>query len=90
MPSKLVLGPGQRAQRGSSRALTGMSAGGFSLSLGPYHSVVMQKRRGGADLDVSFPEPIPARLSDIHGILKGARYPYAAMLFIDFMVAQFA
>ena len=70
--------------RGSSRALTAMSAGEFSLSLGPYHSVIMQKRRGGADLEVSFPEPIPARLSDIHGILKGARYPYAAMLFLEY------
>ncbi len=70
--------------RGSSRALTAMAAGEFSLALSSYHSVVMQKRRGGADLEVAFLEPIPARLSDIHGILKDARHPYAAMLFLEY------
>jgi iron(III) transport system substrate-binding protein len=70
--------------RGSSRALTGMAVGEFSIALSPYHSIVMQKRRGGEDLEATFLEPVPTRLSDIHGILKGAKHPHAAMLFLEY------
>jgi iron(III) transport system substrate-binding protein len=67
--------------RGSGKALTAMAAGEFALGLSSYHSVVVQKRRGGVDLEARFLEPIPVRLSDVHGILKSARHPHAAMLF---------
>ncbi len=71
--------------RGHTRYLNAMAMGEYRLFLGVYyHGVMRQKKRGAQDLEVVVLEPVPLRITEIHSMVKGARRPYAAMLFLEY------
>ena len=72
--------------RGHTRYLNAMSAGEYRLFIGTYyHGVMRMKKRGAQDLEVLILEPVPVRLTETHTIVKGARRPNAAMLFLEYV-----
>jgi iron(III) transport system substrate-binding protein len=75
--------------RGHTRYLTSMAAGEYRLFIGVYyHGVMRQKKRGAQDLEVLLLEPVPVRLTETHGIVRGARHPYSALLFFEYAAAE--
>jgi iron(III) transport system substrate-binding protein len=75
--------------RGGSRTLASMIAGEYALFIGPnFHTV---KRAQGKDpasvLDMKIVDPVPTRLSDVTGVLNSASNPYAALLWLEFLVS---
>jgi len=71
--------------RGHTRFLTAMAAGEYRLFFGTYyHGVMRMKRKGAQDLEALIIEPVPVRLTETHAIMKGARRPNAAMLFLEY------
>jgi hypothetical protein len=72
--------------RGHTRYLNAMAIGEYRLFFGVYyHGVMRQKKRGAQDLEVVVLEPSPVRLTEIHSIVRGARQPYSAMLFFEYV-----
>jgi spermidine/putrescine-binding protein len=72
--------------RGHTRYLNAMAVGEYRLFLGVYyHGVMRLKRKGAQDLEVAILEPVPVRLTEIHSIVKGARHPSSAMLFLEYV-----
>jgi len=72
--------------RGNTRALTALAAGEYALHAATnYQSVMRLKAKGAADLETALLEPIPIRLDQVHGIVKGAKHPYAALLFLEYL-----
>ena len=75
--------------RGHTRYLNAMAAGEYRLFFGTYyHGVMRMKKRGAQDLEVLLTEPVPVRLTEPHVIAKGARRPYAAMLFLEYVASS--
>ena len=71
--------------RGHTRYLNAMAAGEYRLFFGTYyHGVMRMKKRGAQDLEVLIIEPVPVRLTETHTIMKGARRPNSAMLFLEY------
>jgi hypothetical protein len=71
--------------RGHTRYLVAMAAGEYRLFFGTYyHGVMRMKKKGAQDLEGLIVEPVPVRLTETHAILKGARRPAAAMLFLEY------
>ncbi|MGH7829574.1 MAG: ABC transporter substrate-binding protein, partial [Candidatus Binatia bacterium] len=71
--------------RGRTRALTSLAAGEYPLFLGTYYHAAMRlKRRGAADLEVILLEPVPVRITETYGVVKGARHSRAALLFLEY------
>ena len=63
-----------------------MAAGEYRLFIGTYyHGVMRMKKRGAQDLEVLILEPAPVRLTELHMIVKGARRPNSAMLFLEYV-----
>jgi len=74
--------------RGHTRYLNAMAAGEYRLFFGTYyHGVMRMKNRGAQDLEVLIIEPVPVRLTETHTIVKGARRPNAAMLFLEYVAS---
>lgn len=74
--------------RGHTRYLNSMAAGEYRLFFGTYyHGVMRMKKRGAQDLEVLLTEPVPVRLTETHTIVKGARRPNAAMLFLEYVAS---
>jgi ABC-type Fe3+ transport system substrate-binding protein len=72
--------------RGHTRYLNAIAVGEYRLFFGVYyHGVMRQKKRGAQDLEALVLEPSPVRLTEIHSIVKGARQPYSAMLFFEYV-----
>jgi len=72
--------------RGHTRYLNAMAVGEYRLFMGTYyHGVMRQKRKGAQDLEVAILEPVPVRLTEIHSIVRGARQPCSAMLFLEYV-----
>ncbi len=72
--------------RGHTRYINAMAIGEYRLFFGVYyHGVMRQKKRAAHDLEVGILEPVPVRLTEIHSIIRGARQPYAAMLFLEYV-----
>jgi ABC-type Fe3+ transport system substrate-binding protein len=72
--------------RGHTRYLNSMAAGEYRLFIGTYyHGVMRMKKRGAQDLEVLIIEPAPVRLTELHMIVKGARRPNSAMLFLEYV-----
>ena len=72
--------------RGHTRYLNSMAAGEYRLFFGTYyHGVMRMKKRGAQDLEVLLVEPVPVRLTETHTIIKGARRPNAAILFLEYV-----
>ena len=72
--------------RGHTRYLNAMAAGEYRLFIGTYyHGVMRMKKRGAQDLEVLILEPAPVRLTELHMIVKGARRPNSAMLFLEYV-----
>ncbi|MBI2986744.1 MAG: extracellular solute-binding protein [Deltaproteobacteria bacterium] len=72
--------------RGHTRYLTGMAEGEYALFVGTYyHSVMRLRQRGAKDLEVLILEPVPVRVTETHGIVKGASHPYSAVLFFEYV-----
>jgi ABC-type Fe3+ transport system substrate-binding protein len=75
--------------RGHTRYLNSMAAGEYRLFLGVYyHGVMRLKKRSAQDLEVLVLEPVPVRLTETHGIVRGARRPYSAMLFLEYVAGE--
>ena len=75
--------------RGHTRYLNSMAAGEYRLFLGVYyHGVMRQKKRGAQDLEMLILEPVSVRLTETHGIVRGARRPYSAMLFFEYVAGE--
>jgi iron(III) transport system substrate-binding protein len=71
---------------GSTRGLTAMASGDFPLFMGTYyHSVIRLQTKGGEVLEALPLQPIPVRLLAVHGIVKGAKHPCAALLFLEYV-----
>lgn len=71
---------------GSTRGLTAMASGDFPLFMGTYyHSVVRLQTKGGEVLEALPLQPIPVRLLAVHGVVKGAKHPHAAVLFLEYV-----
>jgi len=73
--------------RGQTRALTAMAAGEYALFFGASYAPAMriiQKNPTGC-LQVKMIEPIPVRIDRAHGVLERASYPYAALLWLEFL-----
>jgi iron(III) transport system substrate-binding protein len=75
--------------RGGSRAVTAVAAGEYALFIGPnYHSVRRAEEKDPVkNLASKLPEPIPTRLSDTTGVFASAAHPYAALLWLEFLVS---
>jgi hypothetical protein len=72
--------------RGHTRYLNAMAAGEYGLFFGVYyHGVMRMKRRGAQDLEVLLLDPVPVRITETHGITRGARHLYSAMLFLEYV-----
>ena len=70
---------------GSTRGLTAMASGDFPLFMGTYyHSVIRMQTKGGESLEALPLQPIPVRLLAVHGVVKGAKHPHAALLFLEY------
>jgi Bacterial extracellular solute-binding protein len=71
--------------RGHTRYLVAMAAGEYRLFFGTYyHGTMRMKKKGAQDLEALIVEPVPVRLTETHAIVKGARRPAAAMLFLEY------
>ena len=72
--------------RGFTRSITAMAAGEYALAPATNYQAVMRiKMKGGIDLEAAIVEPIPVRTSMLEGIVKGAKHPYAALLFLEYL-----
>jgi len=73
--------------RGHTRMIASVMNGENSLFLGPNLGSVknaQEKDRAGV-LGMKIPEPVPTRLHEANGVLQTAEYPYAALLWLEFM-----
>ncbi|HET8564604.1 MAG TPA: extracellular solute-binding protein [Candidatus Binatia bacterium] len=75
--------------RGGSRTLASMAAGEYALFIGPnFHTVKRaQMKDPTGSLDLKITNPVPTRLSDVTGVLNAASHPYAALLWLEFLVS---
>jgi ABC-type Fe3+ transport system substrate-binding protein len=74
--------------RGHTRYLVAMAAGEYRLFFGTYyHGIMRMKKKGAQDLEALIVEPVPVRLTETHAIVKGARCPAAAMLFLEYVAS---
>ncbi|HWP60348.1 MAG TPA: extracellular solute-binding protein [Candidatus Acidoferrales bacterium] len=72
--------------RGATRFLAAVNAGEYALhSAAYYHTVIRLKQKGAENLEVVLPEPVPVRLNQPYGIVKGAKNRNAAMLFLEYI-----
>ena len=73
--------------RGHTRMIASVVNGEHALFLGPNLGSVknaQEKDRAGV-LGMKIPEPVPTRLHEANGVLQTAEYPYAALLWLEFM-----
>ena len=75
--------------RGQTAALTKVAAGELLMhTFSNYHSALrVQARASEQDIKVELVEPVPVRISETFGVLKTARRPYAALLFLEYMAS---
>ena len=75
--------------RGGSRTVTAIAAGEYPLFIGPnYHTVRRAEEKDPIkNLAMKLPEPIPTRLSDTKGVFGTTAHPYAALLWLEFLVS---
>jgi len=72
--------------RGATRFLTAVNTGEYALhSSAYYHTVIRLKQKGAENLEVILPEPVPVRLNQPYGMVKGAKNRHAAMLFLEYI-----
>jgi ABC-type Fe3+ transport system substrate-binding protein len=71
--------------RGQTRALTSIISGEYALhQAGNYHSCVRAQQKDPRKVLVCKPiEPVPVRLHENDFVIKTARHPYAALLFLE-------
>ena len=71
--------------RGQTRALTSIIAGEYALhQAGNYHSCVRAQHKDPRKVLVCKPiEPVPVRLHENDFVIRTARHPYAALLFLE-------
>lgn len=72
--------------RGDTRAITAIKAGEYPLhQLINYHSCIRAtKKDPSKSIVCKIIEPVPVRLSETLGVLETARYPYSALLWLEF------
>jgi len=75
--------------RGSSRALTSLTAGEYPLIMGINLGSVLdvQTKDPTKKLQVKLVEPLPVRFGAAEGILATAAHPYAGLLWMEFQVS---
>jgi len=75
--------------RGSTRTLTAIAAGEYPLFLGPnYHSARrVEEKDPLKNLNIKIVEPVPTRLSDTTAVFANAPHPYAALLWLEFLIS---
>jgi ABC-type Fe3+ transport system substrate-binding protein len=71
--------------RGQTRALTSIIAGEYALhQAGNYHACVRAQQKDPRKVLVCKPiEPVPVRLHENDFVIRTARHPYAALLFLE-------
>jgi iron(III) transport system substrate-binding protein len=75
--------------RGQTAALTKLAAGDLLMhTFSNYHSAIrVQTKASAADIQVDLLEPIPLRISETQAVLKTAKRPHAALLFLEYMTS---
>jgi iron(III) transport system substrate-binding protein len=75
--------------RGHTRIMASLQAGEYALFLGPNYSAVrrFQMKDPTGVIGMKIPEPIPVRLHEANGVLANAQYPYAALLWLEYMAS---
>ena len=72
--------------RGNTRSGAALAAGEYALHSATYYGSTMRTiQRGATDLAVAIVEPVPVSLTHAQGIQQGAKHPYAALLFLEWM-----
>ena len=76
--------------RGHTRVLASLQAGEYPLFLGPNYSAVRraQMKDPTGVIGMKIPEPIPVRLHEANGVLANAQYPYAGLLWLEYMASS--
>jgi iron(III) transport system substrate-binding protein len=75
--------------RGHTRIMASLQAGEYPLFLGPNYSAVrrFQMKDPTGVVGMKIPEPIPVRLHEANGVLANAQYPYAGLLWLEYMAS---
>ena len=75
--------------RGHTRVMASVQAGEYPLFLGPNYGAVKrsQMKDPTGVVGMKIPEPIPVRLHEANGVLANAQYPYAALLWLEYMAS---
>jgi iron(III) transport system substrate-binding protein len=75
--------------RGHTRVMASLLAGEYPLFLGPNFGAVKrtQMKDPTGVIGMKIPEPIPVRLHEANGVLANAQYPYAALLWLEYMAS---
>jgi iron(III) transport system substrate-binding protein len=73
--------------RGHTRVMASLQAGEYPLFLGPNYGAVRraQMKDPTGVIGLKIPEPIPVRLHEANGVLANAAYPYAGLLWLEYM-----
>ena len=74
--------------RGDTRVLTALGGGEYALHFASnYHSAVRARDKAPDVVEIVVPDPVPVRLAETEGILKGAKNPHAAMLWLEYLAS---
>jgi len=75
--------------RGHTRVMASLQAGEYPLFLGPNYGAVRrsQMKDPTGVIGMKTPEPIPVRLHEANGVLTNAQYPYAGLLWLEYMAS---
>jgi len=75
--------------RGHTRVMASLQAGEYPLFLGPNFGAVKrtQMKDPTGVIGYKIPEPIPVRLHEANGVLANAEYPYAGLLWLEYMAS---
>ena len=75
--------------RGHTRVMASLQAGEYPLFLGPNYGAVKrsQMKDPTGVIGMKTPEPIPVRLHEANGVLANAQYPYAGLLWLEYMAS---
>lgn len=82
-----LLKHGAIVRRGHTLQAQLMCAGEFKVAVEIYPDAIMRMKKSGCPAAIVFPNPTPAQVSGAIGIYSNTIHPYAAALFIDYMLS---
>ncbi len=85
---KALMRNGTVPRRGHTLQVSLLCAGETKIAVEVYPARVAQmKHEKGCPAEIVFPDPTPGSIGSHTGIVKSARHPHAAALFLDFMLS---